>query len=376
LTGITWRWETDLDSLGANGEHLVALVNGVAAATVFNTWEWTVAAANHLHRGSRRLIMLTGWRGADLVCCVPATAGVERLHGLRVSSLRLIGDPLADRSPLLYREDEEGIVENIVAHLERCPVAWDVLILSELPENDDQFRYLLARLLAGQRKIFSRLCASTPVLILDGFDRKQIVAGYSKSLALRQKRARKKLADAGNVRFQRMLPGVDTVNKLLDRLMKIEDASWKGKIGVGIFSSAERRTFFTDLSTRLAKRRWLDVSILWLDECAISYRFGFRFRGVFYDYNLAYLPEYARLSPGRILLEEILLSSTDEGLRAVDASRASLKNGHLLQDWTELRQDHYQVWVFSVSWRGRFLQAMKSTVNPRVRRLFDFLRNE
>ncbi len=81
----------------------------------------------------------------------------------------------------------------------------------------------------------------------------------------------------------------------------------------------------------------------------ISYRFGFRFRNIFLEDNLAFHPDWAAMAPGRILLEEMIASSTDLGLRAVDASRSGLFHAHQLQEWTEEKIDHFQLWQFPIA---------------------------
>ena len=61
------------------------------------------------------------------------------------------------------------------------------------------------------------------------------------------------------------------------------------------------------------------------DRC-ISYRLGFLDKGRIYDYNLAFLPDYARLGSGRLLLDEWIQWGLDEGWQWIDASRVSLQD--------------------------------------------------
>ena len=132
--------------------------------------------------------------------------------------------------------------------------------------------------------------------------------------------------------FRRWQPGPDELAGILPRLGAVEARSWKGRHGVGIFAPEDRWRFLVDVSHHLAARRWLDIATLSLDGRIIAYRYGFRYRARFLDYNLAHDPDYAQLSPGRVLLDEIIRDSHRLGLEAVDASRGALDPPHLLAD--------------------------------------------
>jgi CelD/BcsL family acetyltransferase involved in cellulose biosynthesis len=373
MSGPTVSWEPDLAGFGNAGGDLAALVASVPGTTFFNTWEWLSCAASALPPG-RSLHVLAIRENGTLVACVPLTWGSERLHGVPVRSVRLLGDPLADRVGLLVAgEDDDRRRRFVLDAIVEFPKPWDVILLSELVE--DPGLRALVRGWAHERGIgvHWRHCARSPVLALGQADVRALRASYPKTLTTRLRRSRKRLEAAGKVEFERRLPGPGDVERVLDAFKAIEDASWKGEREVGIFSTAGRYRFFRALSEAIARRGWLDVGMLSLDGRLISYRYGFRFQGVYLDYNLAYAPEFARLSPGRILLDEMITSSLELGLAAVDASRGAVGDGHQLQEWTDRYVDHYQLWVLAGSARGRLLLALRQGLRPALQRVRDLV---
>ena len=145
--------------------------------------------------------------------------------------------------------------------------------------------------------------------------------------------------------------------------------SWKGQQGVGIFSTPERSRFYADLSQKFAQRGWLDVAVLERDAKVVAYRYGFRFRGFFLDYNLAHRSTDEKLSPGRVLLDEVVRDSHRLGLAGVDASRGSLHREHLLADWDSTSRWHARWLLFGSSLRARLLAFGETRARPALRRL-------
>ncbi len=360
-------WEAPPGRLGKKGI-LEELIGAVPQAGLFSTAEWLDCAAAALPP-ERTLHTLYVFCGSTPVACLPLTRGRERILHIPAISLRLLGDPLTDRAPLLIHPAHPYLISFVLDQLLHAPFHWDLAILSELPE-DLSFRAAVERWRQmRQTSIEWQHCSRSPVLRLRHKDKNELRASYPKTLATRLRRSRKKLEAGGQVQFQRLLPSPEEAVRLVSELKRIEDVSWKGAAGVGIFSAKERCAFFRDLSVRLAARGWLDIGLLRQNDRLISYRYGFRFRGVFLDYNLAYHPDWAPMAPGRILLEEMIASSVELGLEAVDASRSGLFHQHQLQEWTGDYMDHFELWIFSRSLRGKGLNLLRRRIRPGVKKI-------
>lgn len=368
MSALAHAWMPELYSQAVTPDDVEALIGRVDAATVFVTPEWFECAAAVLPSG-RQLSVLALTRDKRLIGWIPFTLGAERLHGVPTRTMRLLGYPLSDRVVLPVERDDPEALDAIVDALVAPGAPWDVAILSELPEG--QQLASLSTSLARRQKIGAswRPCARAPRLTLAFEDAAALRGGYGRTLRTRLSRARRKLAAAGEVSFERRVASPEEAPALVDQARTIEAASWKGRDGVGIFGTPAGLKFFGDVAARFAARGWLDVGLLRLNGAPISYRFGFRFRGVFYDYNLAFEPAYAALSPGRILLEEMIVSSLEQGLVAIDASRSSEAEPHLLADWTPEAIKHTELWLYRTTARARALYWLRTRLRPALQRL-------
>src|SRR5690606_13681812 len=112
--------------------------------------------------------------------------------------------------------------------------------------------------------------------------------------------------------IRRVTPDATSIDALLERLAAVEERSWKGQEEVGIFSHPRRRWMYEAFSA-LAAEGLVRVVMLEHQGRCINYRLGLLHKGRLYDYNLAFLPEYAELSGGRLLLDEWIQWGFDEG---------------------------------------------------------------
>lgn len=365
------RWHTQLHPGQASPVQVEALLDALPHATLYNSLPWCQSAAELLlgHRALQVLTVIEPAReenipGAGLAAWLPLTAGRERIHGLPVCTLRLLGHPFNDRVALPMRGDDSALVNVVIDALLDCPQHWDLLVISELHGLDERRQWTAALALRPDLCAEWRACSSTPVL--------DLAAGAAppqrlQSASARAARSRRKLAAVGRVQFERSLPTPDEVPALIARCKAIEDASWKGQHGLGIFSTVIGQRFFLAAGQRLAARGWLDIGLLTLDGQLVSYRFGFRHRGTYLDFNLAFDPAYAALAPGRVLLDEMIASSRQQGLATVDASRSSRSEPHLIADWTDQRIEHHELWLFRSTWRGRLLAWVRGRLLPNFR---------
>ena len=147
-----------------------------------------------------------------------------------------------------------------------------------------------------------------------------------------------------------MIPAVGNIRELRDAISAGEDVSWKGDDYVCIFSGRKRRQWMYQAFTALAAQGLVRMVLLELDGRCISYRLGVFERGRVYDYNLAFVPAYAGLGSGRVLLEEWVHWGLDDGWEWVDASRVSLNNSsHQLHERMSGALEHQRQSFYS--WR-------------------------
>ncbi|AZC31004.1 GNAT family N-acetyltransferase [Pseudomonas chlororaphis] len=312
------------------------LRNTVELATPFNRLAWLRGAEQALDAG-QRLRVLLGWHGERLVLCLPLLHGRERKAGLPLPVVRHLGFPLSDRLALLVAEDGLSAMPQALEEIRR-----------ELPHALLQLSELLAAgpaLASWRENSWYSACAIScraPEHLIVEADRQE---ARDKNLRYELRRAKKRCAEI-DARVIRVSPDGEGIDALLDFIGAVEQASWKGADGLGIFSGARRQRWMRSALRGLAADGCVRVVLLEHQGRCISYRLGLLERGRLYDYNIAFLPDYASLGSGRLLLDEWIRWGLDEGWQWIDASRVSLsRSSHQLHERMSGQVEH-QRWSF------------------------------
>ena len=338
---VHFEWRTSLCATDFPAAAYEALRRRVADSTPFNTLAWLCAAEHGLGR-DERLQVLLAWQDEQLCLCLPLLALRERFGGLPFQVLHHLGYPLGDRIALLSSLDAESIRQALREIRRHLPHA--LLQLNELsePAGEESALTQWMRLSStGERRLSCRV----PVHLISDSDHQEVSGDPRYKL----RRARKRIAACG-AQVRRLTPDAASMRPLLRAIGEVEAVSWKGDEGVGIFSDARSRHWMDEAFIALAALGLVRVVVLELDGRCISYRLGLLDQGRLYDYNLAFVPQYADLGSGRVLLDEWIRWGLDEGWHWIDASRISLDNSsHQLHERMTGQLEHWR-WSF-YSWR-------------------------
>ena len=119
------------------------------------------------------------------------------------------------------------------------------------------------------------------------------------------RRLRRRMAEAGKLEFV-FERGGHRADDLVEAGFATEAGGWKGRAGTAVMSSEATRAFYS------AVARWADaigilrLAFLRLDGRPLAFSFAFEQGGVHYGLKLCYDEEFARFSPGIVLLHHLL----------------------------------------------------------------------
>jgi CelD/BcsL family acetyltransferase involved in cellulose biosynthesis len=139
------------------------------------------------------------------------------------------------------------------------------------------------------------------------------------SSGLRQQvgRRRRTLEREGSLAF-RTVTGGPTLDRDIDAFLALEAAGWKGKAGTAILSDASTERLYRDFARVAATEGWLRLHLLELDGAVIAASYDCAFADRAYLLKTTFSEAHGRLSPGLVLLADVLRSSIEEGLRSYD----------------------------------------------------------
>lgn len=343
------------------------LLADMADATVFIDWPWLSSCFDHA--GGRAWFLLVREPQGRLRALLPLQLCEEKRLGITHNVLRWLQYPFGDRLLPLLQADAPDIRGVVIEALRHTPFRWDCMIWNDVPDSGS----LLAdwREAAGTQRmaLYMQKKSTCPILMLEGRSVREIDETLSKSARQRVKRARKRLMQEHQVEILHDRPRLAGLEPRLAEFKAVENHSWKGDEGVGIFSTPASWEFFQTLAMRLAERDQLDLGEIRIGGALASYRFGMHFRGVFLDYNLAYLPEYHKLGLGRILLDELVTDCMKQQYRAVDGSRVGRHSQHLLFERANVLLDHWQLSWYANTAKARGLRLINETLVVMARRV-------
>ncbi|KHK91977.1 cellulose biosynthesis protein CelD [Novosphingobium malaysiense] len=119
------------------------------------------------------------------------------------------------------------------------------------------------------------------------------------------RRQAKRLADQGDVRFERRTDA-DEVDDWCSRFLALEAAGWKGAAGSSLASDESTTRLFRESLAGAAGRGKLERLTLWLDDRPLAMLATFLTPPGAFSYKTAFDETFARFSPGVLLQRENL----------------------------------------------------------------------
>ena len=280
---------------------------------IFATAEWHRLWWEEFGEG-KDLFLLSIRRGDELVALVPLYR--EEEAGKKV--LRFIGGvDLTDYlGPICALEDRDDVAETLVSWLGETGVEWDEFDAHCLPVPFGFAEFLVDHAdRQGFEFTLDQEETSAVLRLPKSWD------DYLASLGSKQrhelKRKRRRLGrDHPDAKFR------TTTVETLDADLKTFVDMHRGAEGhKGHFMSPDIATFFERVARSFMEKGWLRLDFLEIGERAVASTFGFSAGHTFYLYNSAYEPDAARVSPGFVLVSELVKESIERGTKTFDFLR-------------------------------------------------------
>jgi CelD/BcsL family acetyltransferase involved in cellulose biosynthesis len=280
---------------------------------VFSTPDWNKLWWDEFKAG-KELLLLTFERADEVVAILPLYRKLE--SGVRV--LRFVGGiELTDYlGPVCSQADREEVAESLIDWLEHADLEWDELDAHNMPVPSGFAEYLVDR--ADRHGLVFRLDQeeTSAVLPLPGdWDSYLSALDQKQRHELRRKRRRLQRTYP-EARFRTATPA--TLARDLRRFVDLHRGAEGHK---GYFMQPEIASFFERIALDFSLRGWLHLDFLEVEDVVLASTFGFELDGTFYLYNSAYDADAARLSPGLVLVSELVKESIARGVESFDFLR-------------------------------------------------------
>ena len=238
-------------------------------------------------------------------------------------------------TPLLDRDDPEGVVEDFFAMLSRPHLKLPkVLVLPDMHINGPVASMLTAVASARGLPLEKSGIAERPFLesALEGeaYLKNALSAHHFRGF----RRMKRRLADKGRLEHL-VARSAEDIRNGVETFLTLEASGWKGRQRTAMAVDRYRAAFAREAVHRLAEQDMCRVHSLTLDGEVIASLIVFIEAGIAYTWKTAYDEAYAAFSPGTLLMIEVTLLHLDDP--NIDATDSCAMPDHPVMSrlWTE-----------------------------------------
>jgi CelD/BcsL family acetyltransferase involved in cellulose biosynthesis len=273
----------------------------------FYSWSWYDAWWKHFAEGNELFLVAGEAPDGRLQFLAPLMKGKRSLRGLPVSEISFLANSISPRSSILFGKDCAGpdALGAVLTCLAEQRSEWDMVRLWNIPEG---MSYLPCFDEAGGRHRFHVIREpgwQSAYVAMEGNFETYMAGNFGKNRRRGIQQKVRQLSARPGYRI-RDFKQPDEVQQGLDLAFAVSRASWKGKLGTDMAGEEARRSFYTDITRRLAERGQVRIWISFLDETPLALHYDL------VDSDTAYLivndfsDEHQAVSPGTVLLYQVI----------------------------------------------------------------------
>lgn len=261
--------------------------------------------------GNGELHVFTFRQGGDLVAFVPLYIGPAPDGGARI--VRLLGSGSSDYVDGLFLPGFEIAAANrCFTELGYLRAHWDRCDLLELRPASPLLR---AAAPAGWHDEISEAGVVSQVPLAGSGPDAAIPRPFLKKLRYFAKLAER----SGGLRFERA--DAASFEESFATLVRLHGARWAARAEHGVLADPAVRAFNREAARALLHRRILRLYTVFVGTRAAASSYGFLHRERAYCYLTGFEPDFAKLSPGHLVLQHAIRETARDGARTFDLLR-------------------------------------------------------
>jgi CelD/BcsL family acetyltransferase involved in cellulose biosynthesis len=311
--------------------------------------------------GNSTLNVLVLQAGGEAIAIAPLILTRVKMWGVPLRRLGFFYNDHVPRADFLIAQRPGEAYRAIWSHLLENR-NWDLLQLCQLPAGSEtlaQFRNLAAEdgclsgVWASGASPYISLSTSWP----------QYCGGLAAKHRSNLRNRFKRLNQVGTVDLE-TVAAHENAEEAVEAGLSLEAAAWKGSAGTAIASDPELVNFYATFAQCAAKNGWLRLHFLKTGPKRIAFDYSLAYKNRLFLLKLGYDPEFAAYSPSNLLLYLALQGSFERGMSVYDflGQTAEWK-----RNWTLEATEHYWLYIFPRSFKGRLLHFLKFRAVPFVK---------
>lgn len=261
-----------------------------ATAGPFQHPDWLLGWWRHF--GGRELWVLVVRDKGCLVAVAPFY--IYSGSASRPRQLTLIGNGISDTCDILIDPDVFGVDRALACRLHATQQFWCSYDFRDLPENSALLQMVRSQF--GGSVIEDAPCVT---IALDAWRARPSAAGPER-IVTDLRRCRRRAEELGTLRVE--LASTFDLSDALEALFRLHARRWRAVGQEGVLNGTELHAFHREIAAQFSQRKWLRLYRLFLGGRLIAASYGFFLRSRAYYYIAGFDPEFAKFSPGKMLL--------------------------------------------------------------------------
>jgi CelD/BcsL family acetyltransferase involved in cellulose biosynthesis len=323
----------------------------------FLTFDWQYSWWKHYGEG-KELWLLVAREGECLVGILPLMLIPNYKRGFQAKILYLVGRGDIDHGGFIVPEGRGDVAAAFGEYLAANDRTWDIFQLNNIRKDGQDLKPFFDALPNSKFTIEITQESSHYFLPLDGK-----WEDIQKRLPDRLRRMIKNRGAQFSNQMQGRFVNLTGTHIAMNEFNALLETARKGRYS-HLYETDNDCQFHQTLVSTMGSKGWIGVTLLYLDEKIIAYRYGFLYQNKFFDWRTGYDPQFSDLSPGTLLLGKSIEQFVNMGLQEFDFLRGE---SAYKQQWTAQTRSYlnYQIvrrWRWSELIFVR-LPAWKSWIN-------------
>lgn len=304
---------------------------------VFQTWEWQFAWWKNLGQINNQLWILLFHENKKLIGIAPLMMGEKKRLSVPFHWLGNLGDPDCDVGGLIAL-DSEKIMKALLKYLEEHKYEWDVFELMEInllsPDNQKILSVInqagLNTYQMDEKHFYIPFAEQTW---------EDYYKSLSKNMKHNLKRRTKRINEMGSVAFKKYSGDTLTSLNFEEMFVLSEKSNFPD-----LYKTEQLRSFHKSLFEYMQKPEWIQIEMLYINDRAIAFQYGFCFENRYEDWRGGIDKEFETLAPGKLLMMLSIEERFKRGLKENDFLRGVYS---YKMDWNPLYRMYANIQIYN-----------------------------
>lgn len=334
---------------------------------IFLTFDWITTWCKIYSEEGKPFVLLIS-DDEELIGIAPLTVVSSQIFGIRMKKIKFIGWNYLTYKDFIVSRKREECLNLIFSYLRDNSHLWDGIELFNIPKDSPNFNLVQKSCLTLDYLCHIEKGLSSPYIALNN-DWNDYWKNRGKATRENTVIKIRRLKKRGVLHYG-VCKDINTFNKVIPVFFTQHIKRWFRNGWISKYKKAKDRDFMLAIGKIFLNKRYLQFSFLELNDKVLATCYGFKYNDKVYYYSPTFNLEYAKYSPGRVLLYYMIENAFNENIREIDLLFG--EDSYKLH-WTREIRNNYQIQILQKKPLLRVLYYWLGEIKPKLREI-KFLR--